>query len=64
MKYVHTNIICTDIEKISNSYINVFQCEQIGQESKIAGDWLEKGTGINKAEARVSPPFLKIDIRK
>jgi catechol 2,3-dioxygenase-like lactoylglutathione lyase family enzyme len=52
MKYVHTNIICLDLDKIVSFYTNVFECKQIGSETKISGDWVEKGTGIDKAEAR------------
>ena len=53
MKYVHTNIICKDIELLSKFYIEVFECKQIGSETKMSGDWLKKGTGIQNAEARV-----------
>jgi catechol 2,3-dioxygenase-like lactoylglutathione lyase family enzyme len=52
MKYVHTNIICSNIQTISDFYINVFGCKQIGSETKMAGGWVEQGTGIKKAEAR------------
>lgn len=52
MKYVHTNIICTNIKKISEFYINVFECKQIGAITTISGDWLEKGTGIKNAEVK------------
>lgn len=52
MKYAHTNIICNDIEKISQFYINVFGCEQIGKESTMQGDWLDKGTGLMNARAK------------
>lgn len=52
MKYVHTNIICKNIDVLSKFYINVFECKQTGSETKISGNWVEKGTGIPKAEAR------------
>ncbi len=52
MKYAHTNIICNDIEKISQFYINVFKCSQMGKESTMQGDWLDKGTGLKNAKAR------------
>lgn len=50
IKYVHTNIIASDWKKLAEFYINVFNCTPIYPERKINGKWLEKGTGVSKAE--------------
>ena len=52
MKYVHTNIICKNIETLSKFYIEVFECKQVGSETKLIGEWVEKGTGVKNAEIR------------
>ncbi len=52
MKYVHTNIICKDIDKLSKFYTDVFECVQVGSQTTMSGDWLAKGTGIENAEAK------------
>ena len=51
-KYVHTNIISKDWKALANFYINVFDCKPVGSESKLEGDWLEKGTGVKDAKLK------------
>ncbi len=50
MRYVHTNIVARDWKKLSNFYINVFDCTVKPPERKLSGDWLDQATGLSKAE--------------
>lgn len=52
MKFAHTNIICRDLDKIVGFYTTVFGCRKLGNETKMSGEWLEKGTQVKNAEAR------------
>jgi predicted enzyme related to lactoylglutathione lyase len=46
VKYVHTNIIAKDWEKVSLFYQRVFGCKPISQRD-LSGDWVDRLTGIN-----------------
>ena len=50
MRFSHTNIISTDWKKLSNFYIQVFNCIIIPPIRKQKGKWLEKGTGMKGAK--------------
>ena len=50
MKFVHTNIVAKDWKKLSEFYINVFNCIVKPPERKLSGDWLNQGTGLKNAE--------------
>ena len=50
MRYAHTNIAARDWKKLSDFYINVFGCTVKPPERKLSGDWLDRGTGLSKAE--------------
>ena len=50
MRYVHTNIISNDWQKLADFYINTFQCKIILPERNQSGDWLSKGTGVKNAQ--------------
>ena len=52
-KYVHTNLIAQDWEKLVEFYINVFGCTPATPESNLSGQWVETITGVPKAEIRV-----------
>ncbi len=52
MKYAHTNIITKDWRKLSEFYINVFECIIIPPERDQSGEWLELGTGVKNAHLR------------
>ena len=52
-KYVHTNLIAQDWEKLVEFYINVFGCTPATPESNLSGQWVESITGVPKAEIRV-----------
>lgn len=48
-RYVHTNIIAKDNEKLIAFYKNVFGCRSIGQTRDLKGAWVDKITGIKDA---------------
>lgn len=48
-RYVHTNIIAKDYEKLIRFYKEVFGCQSIGEQRNLRGDWLDKLTGIPNA---------------
>ena len=49
MKYVHTNIIAKDWEKLALFYEDVFKCTRLFPERNLYGEWLEKATSIKEA---------------
>lgn len=46
IRYVHTNIIAKDCEKLINFYKDVFGCRSIGEKRDLHGEWLDKLTGV------------------
>lgn len=48
-RYVHTNIISRDADKLIEFYKDVFGCRSIGEKRNIRGTWLDKMTGISNA---------------
>ena len=50
MRYAHTNIAAKDWKKLSEFYINVFDCIVKPPERKLSGDWLDQATGLSGAE--------------
>ncbi len=49
IRYVHTNIIARDCEKLIGFYKEVFGCKSIGEKRDLKGEWLDKLTGIPNA---------------
>lgn len=49
MRYVHTNIIAKDSEKLIAFYKEVLGCKSIGEKRDLRGEWLDKMTGIKEA---------------
>lgn len=47
VKYVHTNIIARDWKKLSQFYIEVFNCKPVYPERDLSGKWIDKMTNIN-----------------
>lgn len=45
-RYVHTNIIAKDHEKLIDFYKEVFGCRSIGEKRDLHGEWVDKLTGI------------------
>lgn len=52
IKYVHTNIIARDWKKLSQFYINVFDCKPLYPERDLSGKWIDKMTNINNVNIK------------
>ena len=50
MRFAHTNIAAKDWKRLSDFYINVFNCTVKPPERNLSGDWLDKATGLKKAK--------------
>lgn len=48
-RYVHTNIIARDCNKLIQFYKEVLQCKSIGEIRDLRGKWLDDMTGIKGA---------------
>lgn len=48
-RYVHTNIVAKDCQKLIDFYKEVFQCKSIGETRDLKGEWLDRLTGIPDA---------------
>ncbi len=51
-RYVHTNIIAKDFQRLVDFYKEVFQCKSIGETRDLRGEWLDKLTGLPHAHIR------------
>lgn len=49
MRYVHTNIIARDADRLIAFYKKVFGCRSIGEKRDLQGEWLDKLTGLSHA---------------
>lgn len=49
LRYVHTNIIARDCQKLIGFYKKVFGCKSIGETRDLKGEWLDRLTGIKNA---------------
>lgn len=49
MRYVHTNLIARDVEKLVSFYKEVFRCRSIGETRNLRGAWLDDLTGLPDA---------------
>ena len=52
MKYIHTNIISRNWNKLAEFYIKVFGCEKILPERDLKGKWIEEGTGVDNVHIK------------
>lgn len=52
MRFAHTNIASKDWERLSEFYINVFECRIKPPERNLSGDWLDQATGLKKAKLK------------
>jgi len=50
MRYAHTNIAARDWKKLSEFYINVFDCAVKPPKRKLSGNWLDQATGLSNAK--------------
>lgn len=48
-RYVHTNIIAKDCQRLIEFYKEVFHCKSIGETRDLRGEWLDRLTGIPNA---------------
>ncbi|MFZ7134535.1 MAG: VOC family protein [Eubacteriales bacterium] len=49
IKYVHTNIVAKDSQKLIKFYKDVFGCKSMGEKRDLKGVWLDKLTGLKSA---------------
>ncbi len=49
MRFAHTNIAAKDWRKLSDFYINVFDCSIKPPQRSLSGDWLDTATGLTNA---------------
>ena len=49
VKYVHTNLVARNWEKLAQFYIDVFNCEPIYPERDLSGEWIDRITMISEA---------------
>ncbi|WCB96869.1 hypothetical protein DSM104299_05637 [Baekduia alba] len=52
VRYIHTNIVARDAERLVAFYVEALDCEVAAPAREIAGDWLERGTGLPGAQIR------------
>lgn len=52
IKYVHTNIVALDWQRLADFYINVFGCQPVPPKRDLAGDKFEALTGIKGAKVK------------
>lgn len=50
MRFAHTNIISTNWKKLTDFYVNTFDCSLIPPVRRQSGQWLDQGTGLENAE--------------
>ncbi len=48
-RFAHTNLIAQDWKRLSAFYQEVFGCVPVSPERDLAGEWIEKATGIRGA---------------
>jgi len=52
VEYVHTNIIARDWRKLARFYTEVFGCTPVYPERDLAGDWVDRLTGIENVKIK------------
>jgi len=52
IRYVHTNIISEDWERLAAFYQDVFQCIPVPPRRELSGVWLSEGAGVENASLR------------
>jgi predicted enzyme related to lactoylglutathione lyase len=52
IRYVHTNIIAQDWQKLARFYIDVFGCKPVYPERDLKGVWVDQLTGVTDAHIR------------
>ena len=49
MRFAHTNIAAKDWKKLTEFYINVFDCQVKPPQRNLSGKWLDRATGLTNA---------------
>jgi len=49
MRFAHTNIAARDWKKLSQFYIDVFECKVKPPERDLKGEWLDRAIGVKNA---------------
>ncbi len=57
-RFVHTNLIARDWQKLVDFYQNVFGCVPVVSDRTASGEWLDKITGLPQAEIRITHLYL------
>jgi catechol 2,3-dioxygenase-like lactoylglutathione lyase family enzyme len=52
VKYIHTNLIARDWQKLAAFYETVFGCQRVLPERDLAGESVERGAGVKGAHIR------------
>src|SRR5690554_6561901 len=52
IKYVHTNIIASNWRKLSQFYIDVFNCKPVYPKRDLSGKWIDKMTNIKNVNIK------------
>lgn len=52
IRYVHTNLVARDWRRLADFYIAVFGCKPVPPERDLAGEWLERLTGLDNPRIR------------
>ena len=58
MRFAHTNIAARDWKKLSDFYVNVFECKIKPPQRNLSGKWLDKATGLINANLEGIHLFL------
>jgi predicted enzyme related to lactoylglutathione lyase len=52
IRFAHTNIVAQDWERLAQFYQEIFDCTPIPPGRDLAGEWLEKATGVPGARVK------------
>ncbi|MGD0153746.1 MAG: VOC family protein [Thermacetogeniaceae bacterium] len=52
LKFVHTNIVAKDWQKLAQFYIQVFECQPVEPERDLEGAWIDRATDIKDVHIR------------
>lgn len=58
VRYAHTNLVAKDWRRLAAFYQSVFDCVPVPPERDLAGDWLDRATGI--AGAHIQGAHLRL----
>ena len=58
MRYLHTNLIARDWQRLASFYERVFGCVRVLPERHLSGEWIARGSGV--AGARIDGVHLRL----